>query len=529
MWHSNWRARIWAQVGRPWDLVVVGGGISGAGVLRLATHMGLRALLVEEKDFSWGTSSRSTKLVHGGLRYLGQGQFGVTRESVHEREHLTKEAPGLVDELGFLVPMYEGASPNRRSFAAGLAVYDYFARKWDHRYCSADDFLMLAPHIRSRQLQGGFCYYDSVTDDSRLVLRVIREAVQSGATALNYAVAEQLVFDKGGQVSGLLLRDVITGRSAELAAKVVVNSTGAWADRLRKQVGGQARIRPSRGSHLIFPAWKLPVAQAVTLVHPDDRRFVYALPWEGSTVAGTTDLDHHQALDEEPSVTREEVTYLLKALDLAFPSLRLTPGDVASSFSGVRPIVGSGKGDPSKESRAHVVLVENGLVTIAGGKLTTFRRMAQDTLKAVSRLLPGCPDVARGVPMLEPVGTELPGADALDPAQCRRLWGRYGAEAPMLVQSVPAEELRTIEGGPSLWAELRWAAREEGVVHLDDLLLRRVRIGLLLPRGAQPIMERIRATVQTELGWDDGRWETEAARYAEIWQRSYSLPAESLC
>jgi glycerol-3-phosphate dehydrogenase len=526
MWQTNWRDNVWSQLDQPWDIIVVGGGITGAGILRAATHVGLRALLVEKNDFAWGTSSRSTKLVHGGLRYLRQGQFGVTRESVRERDRLVKEAPGLIESVGFLVPTYKGDSPSKRSLAAGLAVYDWFARKWDHRYYRGDDFLVLAPHIRTERLTGGFRYYDSIADDARLVLRVIREAVLAGATALNYATAESLLFAADGRVNGVSLRDGLTRRTAELRARAVVNATGAWADRLRSQVGGEARIRPSRGSHLIFPAWRLPIAQAVTLVHPQDGRPVFVLPWEGVTVAGTTDLDHGQHLDDDPQMTSEEVNYLMAALDARFPSLSLDAADAVASFAGVRPLVGSSKGDPSKVSRAHAVWEENGLLTITGGKLTTFRLMALDTLKAARHLLPDLPPVNSDIRMLDPIVTDLPGTASLDGRTEHRVLGRYGAEAPAVIASAGPGELEPVPETNSLWVELRWGARSEGVVHLDDLLLRRVHIGLLLPQGAMPIIEEIRSVVQPELGWDDAHWEAEVAAYTETWKRGYSVPGE---
>jgi len=525
MWQTDWRDNVWSRLDKAWDLIVVGGGLTGAGILRAATRLGLRTLLVERKDFAWGTSSRSTKLVHGGLRYLAQGQFGVTRESVRERERLVKEGPGLIDWMGFLVPVYEGSSPSKQSFSVGLALYDGFAKKWNHGYYKGDDFVMLAPHIGTDKLLGGFHYYDAVTDDARLVLRVIREAVRGGGTALNYVTAEALLFGSDGRVNGIVLRDGLAGRTVKVCAQAVINATGAWADRLRAQVGAEARIRPSRGSHLIFPAWCLPVAQAITLVHPQDGRPVFVLPWEGVTVAGTTDLDHRQSLDEEPQMSSEEVDYLMAALNARFPALGLKASDAIASFAGVRPIVGSGKGDPSKESRAHVVVEERGMVTIAGGKLTTFRPMAWDTLKAVRRLVPDMPPADDDMAMLDAIACDLPEAESLGGDQRRRLLGRYGADAAAVVAAGRGNELESIEDTPYLWAELRWAARNEAVIHLEDLLLRRVRIGLLLPEGAMPMMQRIRAIAQPELGWDDGRWEAEVAAYAAVWRQAHSVPA----
>ncbi len=530
MWAGNWRDEVWAQLegdGQEWDLIVIGGGITGAGILREGTRLGLHTLLVERRDFGWGTSSRSSKLVHGGLRYLRERKLRLTRASVHERERLLHEGPGLIDPLGFLLATYKGDRPGRWTYGAGLSVYDLLALQWTHEHYSADDFQMLAPHISQEGLTGGFRYGDAQTDDARLVLRVIREAVSDGGLALNYASVEELLQEKAqpaSLVTGVRLRDEVTDRTVEVLGRVVVNATGAWADRLREQVGAQPRIRPLRGSHLIFPAWRLPVAQAVSFLHPVDRRPVFIFPWEGITLVGTTDVDHNQPLDEEPSISGEEVAYLMAAVEAQFPSLHLGLDDVISTFAGVRPVIGTGQADPCKEARDHVVWEENGLLTVTGGKLTTFRLIARDALRAVSSRLPDLPRLDDEVPVLNPVDVGLPGAEHLDEAVRRRLLGRYGADASALVAAAQAGELEPIPGTESIWAELRWAARAEGVVHLDDLLLRRVRLGHVLAGGGASLLPRIRAICQEELGWEDARWEAEEADYLRQWQSSYSLP-----
>jgi glycerol-3-phosphate dehydrogenase len=513
-----------------WDVIVVGGGITGAGILREATRLGLRACLVEKHDFSWGTSSRSAKLVHGGLRYLKEGKLRLTRSSVHERERLLQEGPGLIDPLGFLLATYKGDRPGRWTYSAGLTVYDLLALQWSHGHYSAHDFQMLAPHITKEGLEGGFRYGDAQTDDARLVLRIIREAVAEGGLALNYVSARNVSLDETRQeasVCGLQLYDEIQGRTFEVRAKVVINATGAWADGLRASVGAPNRVRPLRGSHLIFPAWRLPVAQAVSFLHPIDRRPVFVFPWEGITLVGTTDVDHNQPLDREPHASPEEIAYLMAAVDSQFASLDLTLDDVISTFAGVRPVIGSGRVDPSQESRDHVVWDERGLLTVTGGKLTTFRLIALDALEAARHRLPDLPPLDANLPVLNPVDLDLPGAEHLDLAARRRLLGRYAADAPALVCAAGSKELETIPGTQTLWAELRWAARAEGVVHLDDLLLRRVRVGHLLPQGARAHLPRIRAICQPELGWDDVRWQEEEAAYLNLWRTCYSLPDRS--
>ncbi len=528
MWHQNWRNDIWSTLSAPWDILIIGGGITGAGVLREATRLGLRALLVEQRDFAWGTSSRSSKMVHGGLRYLKDGDVRLTWASVHERKRLLREGPGLIDPLGFLIATYSGDHPGRVIFRAGLSVYDLLALQWSHHYYSAEDFEMLAPRICRDGLQGGFRYGDAQTDDARLVLRVIQEAVAAGGVALNYARVDHLLCEQEGEgapVVGVNLVDIVSGQRADVRARVVVNATGAWVDDLRQEVGRPACIRPLRGSHLIFASWRLPVAQALTFLHPLDHRPVFIFPWEGITLVGTTDLDHDRPLNEEPRISPDEVAYLMAAVESQYPALGLTLDDVISTFAGVRPVISSGEErDPSKESRDHVVWDEKGMVTVTGGKLTTFRLIAHDVLRTVRHRLPDLPPLDDKEPVLDPVPAELPGAEGLDEATCRRLLGRYGAATPGLVAAAGPGELEKVPGSQSLWAELRWAARAEGVVHLDDLLLRRVRLGLMLPGGGADLLPRIRSICQAELGWDDARWEAEEAAYRTLWQEAYSLP-----
>jgi glycerol-3-phosphate dehydrogenase len=344
--------------------------------------------------------------------------------------------------------------------------------------------------------------------------------VADGGVALNYVAAGELL-RQDGVVCGVQLRDEVSGSTADVYGKVVVNATGAWADDLRVQVGASPRIRPLRGSHLIFPAWRLPVAQAVSFLHPLDRRPVFIFPWEGITLVGTTDVDHEQPLAEEPSIGPEEVAYLMAAVEAQFPSLRLSLKDVISTFAGVRPVIGTGKADPSKESRDHVVWDEEGLLTVTGGKLTTFRLIALDVLKSVRHRLPDLPSLDDEVPVLNQVDVEMP---QLDEAMRRRLLGRYAAAAPALIEAAGPGELEPIPGTQTVWAELRWAARAEGVLHLEDLLLRRTRLGHLMPRGGEELLPRIREICQTELGWDDASWEAEEAAYRQLWHSHFNLP-----
>jgi glycerol-3-phosphate dehydrogenase len=524
MWSKGWRERVWSNLNQPWDLIIIGGGITGAGILHHAVSCGLKALLVEANDFAFGTSSRSSKLVHGGLRYILQKQYKVTQESVREREWLLREATGLVTKLGFIFPNYQSYHAKSSTLKRLVAVYDLLAPKWDHRWLNRGALLKIAPVLNSDGLRDGFLYYDAAMDDSRVLLRVLREAVRAGGTALNYARVEKLLRTADGRVCGFALKDMGSpdGRTVEIQSRVVVSAVGAWSDELRAQLNAPARLRRLRGSHLIFTRERMPVERALTVLHPKDRRAMFVIPWEGTTVVGTTDIDQPAELDTryaEPFASKDEIDYILQMADFLIPEAGLKEKDVISTFSGLRPIIHGGAATPSGESRAHAIWDEEGLITITGGKYTTFRIMSRQTVEKALIKLGKLPVVPRKR-VFEPL-TKIANR-LLDAATLLYLSGRHGSETANLVDAAHDGELQRIDGLPNVWAELRWAAREEGVVHLADLLLRRVRIGMLLPNGAQDIMDKIRAIVQPELGWDDARWATELASYRGTWQRYYS-------
>lgn len=529
MWQAGYRDEIWSRLEGPWDLVIVGGGITGAGILGEAVRHGYKALLVEAQDFSSGTSSRSTKLVHGGLRYLRQGQFLVTRKSVRERERLMNEGVGLINPLAFSLAAFPGDQMPKWMYGVGLAMYDALAWKWAHERKSKRELVELIPPLSGSAVTGGYRYFDAQTDDSRLTLRVIREAVKLGGTAINYAKAESLLRTDSGKVCGIVVRDLAEAcvpggrsRTFEVQAKVVINATGAWADDLRTQLGEEKRLRKIRGSHLTFKADRLPLAEAVSLLHPRDQRAVFAIPWEGVTILGTTDVDHGE-LTDEPAISQAETEYLLESAQKAFPGLELSHRDVISTWSGVRPVIGTGKADPSKESREHAVWNENGLLTITGGKLTTFAVMAREALEAAAAELGGLKERTR---VLQENPDEIEWPDSVTDDERIRLLGRFGAEITDLVKDPVWRSAGSadahIPGSIAFWSELRHAARDEAVVNLGDLLLRRVRLGLLLPNGGLDLEPQLRAVVQPELGWDDARWEREVKAYRETWKKAYA-------
>jgi glycerol-3-phosphate dehydrogenase len=509
-----------------WDLVVIGGGITGAGILREATRMGLKVLLVEQNDFAWGTSSRSSKLVHGGLRYLKEGHFLLTKMSVQERERLLKEAPGLVEPLGFYLPVYETQRPGKRTLQVGLSLYDLIARERHHKFYDAPELLRRLPHLKPEGLVGGFYFEDAQVDDSRLVLRLIYESIAAGAQALNYTTAVEIQRDAQGDVAGLTVMDTETRERRTLATPAVINATGCWAEKLHPSPEPHRHLRPLRGSHLVFSSQAIPLQEGLSFLHPLDNRPVFAVPWEGAVLVGTTDLDHRQDLSAEPTITREEITYLLEGLRYILPTLRASLTDCLSVFAGIRPVLSEGKLPASAESREHVVWMEKGLITVTGGKLTTFRRLALDALKAAAAFLPADKAVDDHAAVFEPLAESGKNDFGLDPKQWRRLQGRYGATADEIIRSTRPEDLCVIPGTMTLWAELPIVARHEHVRHLGDLLLRRVRIGLLAPQGGKAYLKRIRKLCQASLPWDRKRWKAEIDRYLTHWNRIHRAPWE---
>lgn len=487
------------------DLVIIGGGITGAGVFREAARSGASVLLLEQADFASGTSSGSSKLVHGGLRYLKTGQWRLTLESVRERQHLLREAAGLVETQPFLMPIYRGMRPGRITLRTGLWLYDRMAGAGVRsRWLGAAEALALEPELRRDGLLGALAYDDARTDDARLVLRLLFEGGAPAGRVRNYTRVVELL-RRDGRVRGVGVQDLVEGSAREIQCDLVVNATGAWAESL----GDEApKLRPLRGSHFVFPLAKLPVGRAVSWLHPRDRRPIFAYPWEGAALYGTTDLDHGEARFQHPQMTAEEGEYLLDGLAHQFPNLRLAASDALSVYSAVRPIVAGGKANPSAESRESALWSAPGLVGITGGKLTTFRVTARAVLREAARQQPQWAPVVRAL-----------FAPPRDPS---RLAGRLGSAQERFLAEMPAAELAPLGGSPYSLAELRWAARHEHVVHLDDLLLRRTRLGLVTAEGGRALLPQVRAVCQAELGWGDDQWRERERRYLALWQRDHA-------
>ena len=535
-----------------WDMLIIGGGITGAGIAREAARRGLAVLLIEQKDFAWGTSSRSSKMVHGGLRYIASGDYKTTLLSVRERERMLSEASGLVNEMHYVMPHYKGKFPPPWIFNTLLRVYDRLAGKRYFTYFKREAFLSLNPHIKKDKFLGASQFSDAVTDDSRLVMRVLDEAINDGAQAINYLKAESLITNEQGLVVGATLKDTSSednahtnAQSYDVYAKVVVSATGAWADTLRMQASKQTeqsfhkQIRPSRGSHLVISQERLPLKQAYTFLHPIDKRAVFVFPWENRTVLGTTDLDHPPLDDSEIGITNEEVDYLLAATNDLFSDADLNREDIISTWAGVRPLISDGNASedgkrvsPSKEKRDHSVWLDNNLVTVSGGKLTTFRLIALDVLEKCQEVLALDKSVIQnqtinGDHVFSDTTPSNPKFSTLPKDLQQRLQGFYGLQLDTLLELAHDEDLAYVTDSNTIWAEIRFAARHEQVIHLDDLLLRRTRLGLILPHGAMTplISTRLKQICQQELGWDEQKWQQEVARYQDLWQRYYHLPA----
>jgi len=532
---TSLRKNTTTNIDEKWDVIVIGGGIVGAGVLQEATRRGLKALLIEQKDFAWGTSSRSSKMVHGGLRYVAQGDLKLTKHSLHERELLLKEAPGLINRMGYYFVIRKWQFPGRFIMNTLLSLYDALAGIKDHRFFDQIETLKQFPSLAPNKLKGSCYYTDSVVDDARLVIRVIQESIQAGAQAINYVKATTLVKDPiTEEVIGVKIQD--GSKESELItlkSSVVINATGAWADKLRSEVVNEQRVRPLRGSHLVVSQEVLPVSGALTILHPKDKRPVFISPWEGVTVIGTTDLDHQENLDDEANISQVEVDYLLQAVSINFPESNITYQDVISTFSGVRPVISSDKDfskQASKERRDHAIWAEKALITASGGKLTTFRLTAIEALNAaipwlkLSNNKEQNGDKVFTNHSLEQIFPNSNKYNKFEKTWLQRLIGRYGNNASLILSQASDAEKITIENSQFCLAECRWAIKNEAVIHLDDLLLRRTRLGLLLKNGANALFSQLADIFQQELGWDKTKWQDEVARYNSIWQQCYYLP-----
>lgn len=527
------------------DVLVVGGGITGAGVALDAASRGLKTALVERCDFASGTSSKSSKLVHGGLRYLQQGEIGLVHESLAERRLLLGNAPHLVSPLPFVVPVFGGrrafSRPAARSVSTGLWLYDLLGG-WRsggrHRRIGSEEAASLLPALRTERLAGGFSYLDAHTDDARLTLAVVRTAVlDHGAVAANYAGVTDVLRGPDGIASGVRLRpsvvpgsqgalgDATAGPEFDVRARAVVNATGVWADEVRACGGDRPprSLRPAKGVHLTVPASALPCRAAAVLPVRGERRTIFVVPWPDCdmTYVGTTDTDYDGPLDS-PSCTPEDLAYLLGAVN-ASTTATLRPRDVTAVWAGLRPLLAAtGDRRPSARtadlSRRHAVRTSaDGVVTVTGGKLTTYRRMAEDAMRQAIEVLGDAgrragPSRTRHLPLRgAPSGiSRRPG-----PRRARdRLVDRYGTEADAvgaIARGTPGADQPLVPDLPYTAAEVVFAVREEMALTLEDVLARRTRAVLQDGRAAIDAARPAADAMAAELGWTPG----EAAAHVE--------------
>ena len=526
------RTRTLAALERgPYDLLVIGGGITGAGVAREASLRGFRVALVEAHDFASGTSSRSTKLIHGGLRYLKQLDFKLVAEAVAERQLLLRMAPHLVEATPFLFPVYEGDPDSLLALRAGLVVYDLFARlraAVPHRILEPQAVLAREPGLRRDDLVGGALYTDSRTDDARLTLAVLESATRYGADVANYLAVEAFlhVRQADGRIAGVRVRDALSGQTLEVRAQRVLAAVGPWADVVRRldDPAAASILRLTKGVHLTVERARLPLRHAVVMRGRDrDRRMMFAIPRGGMTYLGTTDTD----FDGEPGtaqVDAEDVAYILDAANGWFPEARLTDADVRSTWVGLRPLVRPPhQASPSTVSRDYQLFRSpSGLVTVGGGKLTAFRAMAEHI---VNVLLPGS-DGRRHRPASS---GPLPGADGPLPraddwqrlarrtgATPEQVWawcGPYGSNVGSVAARLPTDA----SGDPGLdWhrAMTRYAVEQEMAQHVEDVYRRRTDLMLFSRGNGRAWLEPLAAEMAARLGWSAERT-AEEVRHTE--------------
>ncbi len=545
------RQQMWDKLGEPTDLLVIGGGINGAGIARDAALRGLDVTLVEARDLAYGTSSRSSKLVHGGLRYLEQLEFSLVFESVSERRILMDIAPHLVRPLGFLFPVYGKSRHNLTVINTGLWLYEglsLFRSPKRHRRLGRREVTEEEPMLRREDLKGAPLYYDCSTDDARLTLESAMDAAEQGATIATWAKAVEFIKDDKGRITGAVVEDTLgDGETKEVHASAVINATGPWVDQTR-QISTEeptSLLRPTKGVHIVVDRSRLPVKNAVVCFHPEDERVLFAIPWAERTYLGTTDTD----FQGDPGCVMadaDDVRYLITAANDYFPNCNLEADDVIATWAGLRPLI-CPPGDEGDEisasdvSREHQVIVdEDGLITIAGGKLTTYRRMSAEVVdKAVKllRLASKLPDDLQ-VPATDQ--RPLPGArgwpdgddqtvfddltdrtvDAsdgqLDEDTAGFLVYNYGMRATELARLVaddPSLGEPICEGRPELMAQIQWGVTQELAATVTDVLMQRTQIYYRADDQGLSALERVADHMGELLGWDEETKREQIERY----------------
>ena len=529
----------------PVDLLIIGGGITGVGIARDAALRGFRTALIDKADFGAGTSSHSSRLIHGGIRYLEQGALRLVFEASHERRVLLKIAPHLVRPLAFLFPVYRGSRVPAWKLRAGMWLYDFlsvFRNVRAHRWLRPKKVRHVEPSLRERGLVGAALYYDAQTDDSRLVLATARSAARAGALVANYVEMSSLL-KPDGRVRGAVARDVLTGgggggESFTIRAQVVVNATGPWSDAVRRLDDPEAKplLRLTKGAHVVVQRRRIANEHAVTLFSQLDGRVMFVLPWGELSYIGTTDTDADSSPDTL-RVTAGDVTYLLRSANAAFPDAHLASKDVVSAWAGLRPLLRQDDhASPSQLSREHRIEESpHGLITIAGGKLTTYRVMARDVVDRVAARL----HQLDGRPVAPRPATDqlpLPGGEAAElevlveaarargaaEATARHLVENYGSEAAAILNYVDRDRSlgnAIVPGRPEIWAEVSYAVEREMAMRVQDVLIRRLHLFYELPDHGRATVPAVASRMKKLLDWDDSREAEELRDYLRMVER----------
>jgi len=546
------REQMWSQVPEEVDVAIVGGGITGAGIARDAARRGLRVALFELDDLAYGTSSRSAKLIHGGLRYLESYQFSLVFESVSERRVLLDLAPHLVNPLAFLFPVYEGSRRNLKKIGAGLWLYEglsLFRSPKKHHRLKPDEVAKIEPILNQEGLEGAALYYDCSTDDARLTLESALDAAEHGAVIVTHAPVRGFLKDEGGRVSGVIVENARDHQTREMRAHVVINATGPWTDLTLAMSGPQSRevLRPTKGIHIVVEAQKLPVKHAVICFHPTDDRALFAVPWGERTYIGTTDTDYDGTPGEEHA-TLEDVDYLLLALKASFPDYPIGRNDIIATWAGVRALIAPKPSDAevaeSAVSREHEIIVgEDGLITIAGGKLTTYRKMAEEVMASAIHMLRLADQLPQALTPTHSDEAPLPGAigwpedddnrkvakkvgevarGQLSDQTCLYLANTYGMRALRLAERCAADPSLCepiIEGRPEIMAQVDFGVDEELAATVSDIMIHRTQIFFRdLDQGlgaAEKVADRMAALI----GWD----EQERRRWLDAYRAEVAL------
>ena len=503
------------KLSEDWDVVVIGGGATGLGCVMDAATRGYKTLLVEQADFAKGTSSKATKLLHGGVRYMAQGDLSLVKEACHERGLLLKNAPHLTRNTSFVIPNYTYF--DNILYTVGLKFYDFLAGKLSlgkSRYVNSKNTLEMLPTVKPNGLKGGVVYQDGQFDDARLALNVAQTAVENGACVLNYTKVVGLLKDEKGKVSGVKIKTMESDDVIEIRAKVVINATGVYADNVLQldKPGAPHMVKPSQGVHITIDRSFLPGENALMIPKTSDGRVLFAVPWHDKLILGTTDtLRDHAEL--EPRALDEEIDFILTTAQ-QYLTKKPTKDDVLAIFAGLRPLAApQGEGKNTKEiSRSHKIIVsDSDLITIIGGKWTTFRRMAQDTIDKVIELnkLPN-----------KPCKTEelhIHGYNAtVNHNEDLYFYGSDRAEILKLENEKPELAEKLLPQYEYTYACVVFAVRKEMALKLEDVLARRIRLLLLDAHGAVAVAEKVATVMAKELGKDESWINQEVADFKEL-------------